>query len=180
MVVAPLRASSPVLANLVNSLPTSVSQPSPSPSLSLPCRQASSPVEGIESAQLLQQPVLIGRQYSNLAHGRRKSMADDRIAVGNGVNREEQCPAQPSSSSGIAGGQLLRCTICQERLEDTHFVQCPSVSHHKFCFPCSRDSIRKQGAGTDVYCPSEERWVLTGLPIKFSLFSGEKMFVGYF
>lgn len=38
----------------------------------------------------------------------------------------------------------LKCTICQERLEDTHFVQCPSVNHHKFCFPCSRDSIKRQ------------------------------------
>ena len=40
----------------------------------------------------------------------------------------------------------LKCTLCQERLEDTHFVQCPSVSHHKFCFPCSRDSIKRQAS----------------------------------
>lgn len=44
----------------------------------------------------------------------------------------------------------LKCTLCQERLEDTHFVQCPSVPHHKFCFPCSRDSIKRQGAGSEV------------------------------
>lgn len=43
-----------------------------------------------------------------------------------------------------APNPTLKCTICQERLEDTHFVQCPSVSHHKFCFPCSRESIKRQ------------------------------------
>lgn len=52
-------------------------------------------------------------------------------------------PAAPPAAS-------LKCTLCQERLEDTHFVQCPSVPHHKFCFPCSRDSIKRQGAGSEV------------------------------
>lgn len=58
-----------------------------------------------------------------------------------------------TNGSGSAGGfqtATLKCTICQERLEDTHFVQCPSISHHKFCFPCSRDSIKRQGAGSEV------------------------------
>ena len=40
--------------------------------------------------------------------------------------------------------RVLRCTLCNERLEDTHFVQCPSVMAHKFCFPCSRKSIQEQ------------------------------------
>lgn len=52
---------------------------------------------------------------------------------------------------------MLRCALCQERLEDTHLVQCPSVSHHKFCFSCSREFIKKQGAGNEVYCPSGEK-----------------------
>jgi len=58
------------------------------------------------------------------------------------------------ASSGAPGAvpstTTLKCTLCQERLEDTHFVQCPSVPHHKFCFPCSRDSIKRQGAGSEV------------------------------
>lgn len=49
-----------------------------------------------------------------------------------------------------SGNPTLKCTICQERLEDTHFVQCPSIGHHKFCFPCSRDSIKRQGSGSEV------------------------------
>nr|CAD2159586.1 unnamed protein product [Meloidogyne enterolobii] len=53
--------------------------------------------------------------------------------------------------------QTLRCTGCQERLEDTHFVQCPSVNGHKFCFPCSRKSIKRQWNSQDVHCPSGEK-----------------------
>lgn len=59
-------------------------------------------------------------------------------------------PATGTSTGAASGGNptppnpTLKCTICQERLEDTHFVQCPSVNHHKFCFPCSRESIKRQ------------------------------------
>lgn len=60
----------------------------------------------------------------------------------------------PSGTEGVQPAAppaaTLKCTLCQERLEDTHFVQCPSVPHHKFCFPCSRDSIKRQGAGSEV------------------------------
>lgn len=55
-----------------------------------------------------------------------------------------------AAAAAAAAAATLKCTLCQERLEDTHFVQCPSVPHHKFCFPCSRDSIRRQGAGSEV------------------------------
>lgn len=70
--------------------------------------------------------------------------------------------AMPSGNEALSGSTenavgttpaataTLKCTLCQERLEDTHFVQCPSVPHHKFCFPCSRDSIKRQGAGSEV------------------------------
>uniref|UniRef100_T1HVS7 Interferon regulatory factor 2-binding protein 1 & 2 zinc finger domain-containing protein n=1 Tax=Rhodnius prolixus TaxID=13249 RepID=T1HVS7_RHOPR len=57
---------------------------------------------------------------------------------------------EPQGAQPPAQATTLKCTLCQERLEDTHFVQCPSVPHHKFCFPCSRDSIKRQGAGSEV------------------------------
>jgi hypothetical protein len=89
----------------------------------------------------------------------------------------------------------LTGTICQERLEDTHFVQCPSVAHHKFCFPCSRESIKRQvsvalnspvspslydnyffrtqGSGNEVYCPSGEKCPLANSSIPWAFMAGE-------
>lgn len=54
-------------------------------------------------------------------------------------------------------GNTLSCTLCQERLEDTHFVQCPSVPGHRFCFPCTRVYIQGRRGDGEVYCPSGER-----------------------
>lgn len=79
------------------------------------------------------------------------------------VNPTLKCkffPRMPfvGSCSHCSSFFLFVGTICQERLEDTHFVQCPSVAHHKFCFPCSRESIKQQvntewGAWPDYYWP---------------------------
>lgn len=88
----------------------------------------------------------------------------------------------PGGGTGTAGGgtassavpqTTLKCTLCQERLEDTHFVQCPSVPHHKFCFPCSRDSIKRQGAGSEVYCPSGEKCPLANSSVPWAFMQGE-------
>ncbi|XP_058822985.1 interferon regulatory factor 2-binding protein-like B isoform X2 [Topomyia yanbarensis] len=86
----------------------------------------------------------------------------------------------PTPNSGTGGpvpapapNPTLKCTICQERLEDTHFVQCPSVGHHKFCFPCSRESIKRQGSGAEVYCPSGEKCPLANSTIPWAFMQGE-------
>ncbi|XP_076844932.1 interferon regulatory factor 2-binding protein 1 [Brachyhypopomus gauderio] len=71
------------------------------------------------------------------------------------------------------GGAPLCCTICHERLEDTHFVQCPSVPGHKFCFPCTRDFIRSQGSGSEVYCPSGDKCPLVGSNVPWAFMQGE-------
>ncbi|XP_061659358.1 interferon regulatory factor 2-binding protein 1-like [Syngnathoides biaculeatus] len=91
-----------------------------------------------------------------------------------------QASAGPSSSTGGSEssgggsqGALLCCTLCRERLEDTHFVQCPSVPHHKFCFPCTRSFIRSQGQGGEVYCPSGERCPLAGSTVPWAFMQGE-------
>lgn len=89
----------------------------------------------------------------------------------NSVGPSNTTAAGESSSS--AQGTLLCCTLCRERLEDTHFVQCPSVPHHKFCFPCTRGFIRSQGQGGEVYCPSGERCPLAGSTVPWAFMQGE-------
>lgn len=69
-----------------------------------------------------------------------------------------------SGSSSHAVGNTLSCTLCHERLEDTHFVQCPSVQGHRFCFPCTRVYIQSRRADGEVYCPSGERCPLDNTP----------------
>ncbi|KAL3226245.1 hypothetical protein MRX96_025155 [Rhipicephalus microplus] len=80
-----------------------------------------------------------------------------------------------AAAAAAAAAATLKCTLCQERLEDTHFVQCPSVGQHKFCFPCSRDSIKSQGAasGSEVYCPSGEKCPLVGSSVPWAFMQGE-------
>ncbi|XP_030377936.1 probable E3 ubiquitin-protein ligase IRF2BPL isoform X2 [Scaptodrosophila lebanonensis] len=79
-----------------------------------------------------------------------------------------------AAAAAAAQSATLKCTLCQERLEDTHFVQCPSVHHHKFCFPCSRESIKRQnGLGNEVYCPSGDRCPLANSTIPWAFMQGE-------
>lgn len=68
----------------------------------------------------------------------------------------------------------LCCTTCNERLEDTHFVQCPSVMNHKFCFPCSRNFIKDQQCkSTDLFCPSGDKCPLVGSAMPWAFMQGE-------
>ncbi|KAL6115718.1 irf2bp1 [Pungitius sinensis] len=62
-----------------------------------------------------------------------------------------------SANNTHSTGNTLSCTLCHERLEDTHFVQCPSVPGHRFCFPCTRVYIQSRRGDGEVYCPSGER-----------------------
>lgn len=89
-------------------------------------------------------------------------------AGGMDAARAQNVPDSPAASSGP-----LCCTICHERLEDTHFVQCPSAPNHKFCFPCSRESIKAQGASGEVYCPSGDKCPLLGSNVPWAFMQGE-------
>ncbi|KAA0718355.1 Interferon regulatory factor 2-binding protein 2-A [Triplophysa tibetana] len=80
---------------------------------------------------------------------------------------------QSIPDSSVPSSIPLCCTLCHERLEDTHFVQCPSVPSHKFCFPCSRESIKQQGASGEVYCPSGEKCPLVGSNVPWAFMQGE-------
>uniref|UniRef100_A0A023F1U0 Putative interferon regulatory factor 2-binding protein 2 n=2 Tax=Triatoma infestans TaxID=30076 RepID=A0A023F1U0_TRIIF len=92
---------------------------------------------------------------------------------GSGANNGTEQTNEPQGAQPPAQATTLKCTLCQERLEDTHFVQCPSVPHHKFCFPCSRDSIKRQGAGSEVYCPSGEKCPLANSNVPWAFMQGE-------
>ncbi|XP_031626352.1 interferon regulatory factor 2-binding protein-like B isoform X2 [Contarinia nasturtii] len=105
------------------------------------------------------------------------------IPVSNASNLTANAPSAeglgvPPTGNTTAGATpapnpTLKCTLCQERLEDTHFVQCPSVNHHKFCFPCSRESIKRQGSGSEVYCPSGDKCPLANSTIPWAFMQGE-------
>uniref|UniRef100_I3JLC0 Interferon regulatory factor 2 binding protein 1 n=1 Tax=Oreochromis niloticus TaxID=8128 RepID=I3JLC0_ORENI len=72
--------------------------------------------------------------------------------------------ASASANNSHSAGNSLSCTLCHERLEDTHFVQCPSVPGHRFCFPCTRGYIQSRHGDGEVYCPSGERCPLDTSP----------------
>ncbi|KAG5269723.1 hypothetical protein AALO_G00205380 [Alosa alosa] len=97
-------------------------------------------------------------------------------ATGGAMPSEQAAGTGGEASSGAGGTSSsvpLCCTICHERLEDTHFVQCPSVPGHKFCFPCTRDFIRSQGSGSEVYCPSGDKCPLVGSNVPWAFMQGE-------
>lgn len=101
------------------------------------------------------------------------STSVSQAAMGQGSASGASGNTTTGESSGGAQATLLCCTLCRERLEDTHFVQCPSVPHHKFCFPCTRGFIRSQGQGGEVYCPSGERCPLVGSNVPWAFMQGE-------
>lgn len=82
----------------------------------------------------------------------RRSSSSRQVSSTTVTTSSEGAVAQAAGAEPVSA-PTLKCTLCQERLEDTHFVQCPSVPHHKFCFPCSRESIKRQGAGSEVSTP---------------------------
>lgn len=101
------------------------------------------------------------------------STSVSQAAMGQGSASGASSNTTVGESSSGAQPTLLCCTLCRERLEDTHFVQCPSVPHHKFCFPCTRGFIRSQGQGGEVYCPSGERCPLVGSNVPWAFMQGE-------
>ncbi|NWZ59827.1 I2BP1 protein, partial [Haliaeetus albicilla] len=88
----------------------------------------------------------------------------------------ETSPDEPPGVRRLAEdltSPTLCCGLCQQRLEDTHFVQCPSVPAHRFCFPCARRAIRARGAGGEVHCPSGGRCPLAGSGLPWAFMQGE-------
>ncbi|CAM4760695.1 unnamed protein product [Rotaria magnacalcarata] len=57
---------------------------------------------------------------------------------------------------------ILQCSDCHQALEDTHFVQCPSMSEHRYCFLCCKNFIKKRTGEKEIYCPSGLKCPLVG------------------
>lgn len=97
------------------------------------------------------------KSYEFAGSSGRRSSSSRQVSSTTVTTSSEGAVAQAAGAEPVTA-PTLKCTLCQERLEDTHFVQCPSVPHHKFCFPCSRDSIKRQGAGSEVSIPDIARF----------------------
>ncbi|XP_067943241.1 interferon regulatory factor 2-binding protein-like A [Watersipora subatra] len=69
----------------------------------------------------------------------------------------------------------MKCYLCCSQLEDAHYVQCPTVKGHRFCFPCSKDSIKHQqvAAKKDVFCPSGKLCPLEGGTVPWAFLPSE-------
>lgn len=136
--------------------------------------------DGLSSSQMARDSPSMSAAHSSSA-GRPTSSSPStpstsvsQAAVGQGLSTGGQSGnTNAGESTSSTPGTLLCCTLCRERLEDTHFVQCPSVAHHKFCFPCTRGFIRNQGQGGEVYCPSGERCPLAGSTVPWAFMQGE-------
>lgn len=107
---------------------------------------------------------------SSGSNGGRRSSGSRHVSSTTSVSSTEA--GEGTDAAAPTPAPLLKCTLCQERLEDTHFVQCPSQPHHKFCFPCSRDSIKRQ-QGSEVYCPSGEKCPLANSTVPWAFMQGE-------
>ncbi|CAG5875831.1 unnamed protein product [Menidia menidia] len=148
------------------------SQPSPISALMGVADSLSSSQMARDSPGMAQpHPSAAGRSSSSSPSTASTSVSQ--AAAGPGLGVAGQSGSGAGEASGGAPGALLCCTLCRERLEDTHFVQCPSVPHHKFCFPCTRGFIRNQGQGGEVYCPSGERCPLAGSTVPWAFMQGE-------
>ncbi|NXT29721.1 I2BP1 protein, partial [Syrrhaptes paradoxus] len=92
-----------------------------------------------------------------------------------GETSPEEEPAAAAVPRPPEVSVTLCCGLCRRRLEDTHFVQCPAVPAHRFCFPCARRAIRAGGAagGGEVHCPSGGRCPLAGSGLPWAFMQGE-------
>merc|ERR1719499_2906802 len=131
---------------------------------------------------LMQDVKLAGIRPNNMPPANNRPPSANSVPTQNGPptpgSRADQVSSSSNGSNDVAGGgaggpggPLLKCTNCNGKLEDTHFVQCPSNISHKFCFACCRESIIKQG--NEAFCPSGERCPLQGSTVPWAFMQEE-------
>ena len=120
-------------------------------------------------------------EHNRLHNGIADSMSAGKMAPTSTPEKNSGMSAVKDQQANSVTPGVLTCVLCNGRLEDTHFVQCPSVAHHKFCFPCSRTSIMTQKSeSTEVFCPSGERCPLQGSTLPWAFMPEEiKTIEGY-
>ncbi|XP_023246047.1 interferon regulatory factor 2-binding protein 2-like [Copidosoma floridanum] len=162
---SPMAALMSVADNLASPEPVAQPPNNPSPTSRSPPTTA---------ANVQQRSASRGSQHSpnSTAPSGRRSSGSRHVSSTTVTTSSEGAVAQSAGAEPVST-PILKCTLCQERLEDTHFVQCPSVPHHKFCFPCSRESIKRQGAGQEVYCPSGEKCPLANSTMPWAFMQNE-------
>lgn len=103
-------------------------------------------------------------------------------------------PAAAAVPAGVAAAVDSVCYACLARLQEAAFVQCPSEPSHRFCFACTKDSIKQQlgvsgggspvvrqlamaaaggGSGTGALCPSGKRCLLAGTALPWAFMPHE-------
>jgi hypothetical protein len=120
-------------------------------------------------------------EHNRLHNGIADPMSAGKMPPTSAVEKNSGMSAVKDQQGNSVTPGVLTCVLCNGRLEDTHFVQCPSVAHHKFCFPCSRKSIVSQKSeSAEVFCPSGERCPLQGSNLPWAFMPEEiKTIEGY-
>ena len=80
-----------------------------------------------------------------------KKLRDDR-----NINTTVVNEAKNEKIDRLKESKNMFCSTCAQLLEETHFVQCPSIAEHKFCFDCCRAHIKlqKTQGNIEIHCPS--------------------------
>ena len=94
------------------------------------------------------------------------------VAPTEAVKTEPSTPKPEDSTATSPAAADINCMNCQGLLEGSDFVQCPSVFSHKFCFTCTRKSIKEMLPG-DVCCPSGLKCPLKGTTSPWTFMSEE-------
>lgn len=166
--------------SFTNSLDRYLTGSSSSPGLSNGLKRAGDELQGPPQRKVAATELMLGvngaasngvRGISLSSAMSSSSSVDTKKPLPRGISLDNK--SVPDITDSLPNNPLLKCNLCAQRLEDTHFVQCPTVGNHKFCFPCSADSIKKQGANQEVFCPSGDRCPLAGSNVPWAFMQGE-------